>query len=245
METSKSAKNRVCVALDVDDLSSALSLVETLAPLSPIFKIGAHLFAGGEGKKIIEAIHRSGGRVFLDLKFHDIPNTVANAARVATRMGIFMFNVHSLGGVDMMKAVADAVGEESYKNKTDAPLVLAITILTSMSQEDLQRDLLIKKSLDSYAAHLASLAKISGLNGVVCSPHEIQIIKQTCGMDFVVVTPGIRPTWSLRKDDQKRILTPKRAFEMGADFIVVGRPIIGDVVPAQALRKLMVEISDK
>ena len=236
-------KHRVCIALDVDDVPAALLLVKVLGSLSPIFKVGSHLFASGEGRKIIDEIHGTGAKVFLDLKFHDIPNTVANAARVATRMGVSMFNVHSLGGFDMMRAVADAVGEESEKTGTDKPLVIAITVLTSMSQGDLRHDLLVNESLDSYVVHLACLTKKSGLDGVVCSPQEIQAIKQACGTNFVVVTPGIRPEWSLERHDQKRVLTAKQAFEMGADYIVVGRPIIHAASPMGALNRLMAEIN--
>jgi orotidine-5'-phosphate decarboxylase len=233
----------VCVALDVDDIITALSLVKALGHFSPIFKIGSHLFASGEGRRIIEEIHQTGAKVFLDLKFHDIPNTVANAAKTATRMGVHMFNVHSLGGLDMMRATADAVAEEATKSKFEKPLVLAITVLTSISQEDLRRDLLIDQPLDSYIAHLATLTRKSGLDGVVCSPREIRAIKQVCGNDFIVVTPGIRPGWSLDRQDQKRVLTAKQAFEMGADYIVVGRPIIKASSPPAALERLLGEIS--
>jgi orotidine-5'-phosphate decarboxylase len=159
-------------------------------------------------------------------------------------MGVFMFNVHSLGGYDMMRAVADVVGEESAKTGIDKPLVLAITVLTSMSQGDLRRDLLVNESLDAYIVHLARLTKKAGLDGAVCSPKEIRLIKETCGNDFIVVTPGIRPTWSLDMHDQKRVLTPKLAFEMGADYIVVGRPIIQASKPSMALIKLVDEINE-
>jgi orotidine-5'-phosphate decarboxylase len=230
--------------LDVDDIPTALLLVKTLASHAPIFKVGSHLYAGGEGKQIVDEIHGVGARIFLDLKFHDIPNTVANAARVVTRMGIHMFNVHSLGGFDMMRATADAVAEEAERNKMDKPLVLAITILTSMSQVDLQRDLFVNEPIDSYIVHLASMARKAGLDGVVCSPNEIQSIKEACGDAFVVVTPGIRPQWSLEKHDQKRVMTAKQAFKRRADYIVVGRPIIQAPDPMVAFDRLLAEINE-
>jgi orotidine-5'-phosphate decarboxylase len=238
-------KGRVCIALDVDDLTTASALVAKLAAHKPIFKVGSHLFAGGQGKKIIDEIHRVGAKVFLDLKFHDIPNTVANAAKIATQMGVYMFNVHSLGGLDMMKAVADMVAEEAVKNNLPKPIVLAITVLTSMSEEDLKRDLLVNEALNSYIVHLASLTKKAGLSGVVCSPKEIRLIKDACGSAFVVVTPGIRPEWSVKKHDQKRVLTAKQAFEMGADYIVVGRPVIQATDPLEAFDKLVAEINGR
>jgi len=236
-------RGRVCVALDVDDLTTASSLVAKLAVHRPIFKVGSHLFAGGEGKKIIDKIHRAGGKVFLDLKFHDIPNTVANAAKVATQMGVFMFNVHSLDGFQMMNSAAEAVTEEAAKNNMPKPIVLAITVLTSMSEQDLKRDLLVDAPIESYVVHLASSAQKASLDGVVCSPQEIQLIKNACGSAFVVVTPGIRPAWSLDMHDQKRVLTAKQAFNLGADYIVVGRPIIQAKNPIKAFEKLVAEIN--
>ncbi len=236
-------RRNICIALDVDDLKVARLLVRTLAPLGPIFKVGSHLFAGGEGRRIIDEIHGAGARVFLDLKYHDIPNTVANAARVATRMGVFMFNVHSLGGSVMMKMVADVVGEEAVKNGLPRPIVVAITVLTSMSREDLKRDLMVSEPLDRYVIHLATLSQRAGLDGVVCSPHEIRLIKEACGSDFVVVTPGIRPAWSSEMHDQKRVLTPRQAFDMGADYIVVGRPVIKAPDPLSALQELNKEVN--
>lgn len=237
-------KRNICIALDVDDLTSAALLVKGLGTRGPIFKVGAHLFAGGEGKRIIDEIHRAGSKVFLDLKYHDIPNTVANSARVATRMGVHMFNVHSLGGSAMMKMAADAVRDEAAKRGIPKPIILAITILTSMTQEDLKRDLLVSETLDAYAVHLASSAQGAGLDGVVCSPHEIRSIKQACGPDFLVVTPGIRPAWSSEAHDQKRVLTARQAFDMGADYIVVGRPVIKAPDPLAAFDQLVSEIDE-
>ncbi len=237
-------QRNVCIALDVDDVVSAQRLVTKLASTRPIFKVGSHLFTGGEGKKIIDHIHAAGGKVFLDLKFHDIPNTVANAARTATRMGIHLFNVHALGGFDMMRAAAEAAAEETERINCEKPIVLAVTVLTSMSEEDLKQNLHVDDPLDAYIGHLAGLAKKAGLEGVVCSPREIALVKQACGPDFLVVTPGIRPTWSLDMHDQKRVSSPKQAFNAGADYIVVGRPVIDAPDPALALERLLDEIDE-
>lgn len=236
-------KNKICLALDVDTIEEATRLAKRLSKWVGIFKIGSHLFATGQGKKIIDAIHGAGSEVFLDLKWHDIPNTVVNAAKVATSMGIYMMNVHALGGSNMMKTVTNSVTEVAKRNGQRKPILIAITVLTSMSEEDLKNDLLINCSVTKYVEHLALMTKNSGFDGVVCSPKEISTIKQTCGTDFLAVTPGIRPTWMVKKDDQKRVTTPKQAIDNGADFIVVGRPILNSESPEKAAEMLLSEIS--
>ena len=236
-------KNKICLALDVDTVEEAVLLAGRLSKWVGIFKIGSHLFASGQGKKIIDAIHEAGSEVFLDLKWHDIPNTVVNAAKVATSMGIYMMNVHALGGSNMMKKVTNSVTEVATRNGQRKPILIAITVLTSMSEEDLKNDLLINCSVAKYVEHLALMTKKSGFDGVVCSPKEISIIKQTCGTDFLAVTPGIRPTWMIKKDDQKRVTTPRQAMDNGADFIVVGRPILNSESPEKAAEMLLSEIS--
>lgn len=237
------AKERICLALDVDTIEEAENFVRRLSPWVGVFKVGSHLFSSGKGAKIINSIQATGADVFLDLKYHDIPNTVANAARIATNMGILMFNVHALGGSQMMQMVAEAVHEEAAKNNLRKPIALAITILTSMSQEDLKKDLLIDISLKDYVNHLALLTKKSGLDGIVCSPKEISLIRNTCGDDFKIVTPGIRPSWIVNKDDQKRITNPKEAIINGADYIVIGRPVLTANSPEKAAEKILTEIS--
>ena len=236
-------KDKICLALDVDTVEEATQLAKRLSKWVGIFKIGSQLFATGKGRKIIDAIHESGSEVFLDLKWHDIPNTVANAAKVATSMGIYMMNVHALGGSNMMKMVVDYVTEEAEKTGIRKPVLLAITVLTSMSDEDLKNDLLVNLSVTEYVEHLALMTKKSGFNGVVCSPKEIRTIKHKCGSEFLTVTPGIRPTWTIKKDDQKRVTTPKEAIENGANFIVVGRPILSAKSPERAAEMLLSEIS--
>lgn len=236
-------KNKICLALDVDTVDEAIKFAKRLSRWVGVFKIGAHLFATGNGRKIIDSIHESGAEVFLDLKWHDIPNTVANAAKVATNMGIYMMNVHALGGSRMMEMVSDYVNEEVEKTGKRKPILLAITVLTSMSNEDLKRDLLVNISVDDYVKHLALMTKNSGFNGVVCSPKEIKIIKNSCGNNFLTITPGIRPKWMVNPDDQKRVTTPIEAIHNGANYIVVGRPILNAENPEKAAEMLLSEIS--
>ncbi len=235
-------KEKICAALDVDSMDEAVRLVDMLSPYVGVFKVGAHLFATGEGKRIIDCINARNSKIFLDLKYHDIPNTVANTAKVACGLGVYMFNVHATGGAAMMGAVAKAVREESRKTGKTRPKVLAVTVLTSISGDELQGELKVSLPLEEYVAHLARLAEKSGLDGVVCSPNEIEIVRRACGKDFLVVTPGIRPAWSVSKDDQKRVLTPAEAIKRGADYIVVGRPIIKADDPVEAAKKLLEEI---
>jgi len=237
-------KEKICLALDVDTFQEAERLSKRLHKWIGTFKIGSQLFTS-EGRKVVEAIQKTGANVFLDLKYHDIPNTVVNSAKVATKMGVYMFDVHSLGGFNMMKAVTEQVREEAEKNNLRKPFILAITVLTSMSEEDLKSDLLVNVSLTDYITHLASRAQRAGLDGVVCSPKEIKLIRKACGDDFVIVTPGIRPSWSVTKDDQKRITTPKEAIKNGANYIVVGRPILKADDPERAAAKLLEEIQDE
>ncbi len=234
-------KRKICVALDVNTLEEAKDLARRLSPWVGLFKVGSQLFTS-EGPRIVEAIQSAGADVFLDLKYHDIPNTVVEASIVAARMGVFMFNVHSLGGYKMMNAVANKIVEEADKTNSRKPIVLGITILTSTSEEELRSDLRINVPLNEYVCHLAQLAKKSGLDGVVCSPKELTIIRKACGSDFVLVTPGIRPIWA-SSDDQKRITTPRDAISNGADYIVVGRPITNAEVPEIAAEKILQEIN--
>lgn len=235
-------KDKICVALDVDGLGQAERLAKLLSPYVGVFKIGLQLFTS-EGPRVVEVVRNAGGRVFLDLKFHDIPNTALNAAKVAVRMGVFMTNVHSMGGTKMMRAVADAVREEAEKADVDIPLMIGVTVLTSMSDEELKDDLLVNVSAEEYVAHLAGKAEVAGMDGVVCSPREIGVLREKIRNDFVLVTPGIRPQWSFGKDDQSRVMTPRKAIEAGSDFIVVGRPITGAKDPTKAAQMLLEELA--
>lgn len=218
-------KDRLVLPLDIDSLDEAKEIISQLKDTVGVFKVNS-LFTRC-GCEVIEAIQGAEGKVFLDLKFHDIPNTVANYSRIAARLGVYMFNVHCSGGFEMMKAAADASKDEAENLGFDKPLVLGVTVLTSIDKKGLNDDLRINGTVEEQVVHLAKLAKKAGLDGVVASPHEIEAIKKACGKDFIVLTPGIRPKWSLSaKDDQKRIMTPADAIKKGSDFIVIGRPIL-------------------
>ena len=235
-----SAKERLVLALDVDDFSSAEKLVGLLKDYVRVFKVGNQLFTS-EGTKIINMINEAKARVFLDLKFHDIPNTVKGAAESATKLGVYMFNVHASGGYEMMKAAADAARETSIKLGIKKPLVLGVTVLTSINQEILEKEVGVKRAVKEHVVHLAKLAKSAGLDGVVASPHEIKDIRDACGKNFIILTPGIRPVGQ-ELNDQKRIMTPKQALEQGADFIVIGRPIRNAENPVEAARNIIREM---
>ena len=234
-------KDKLIVALDVDSLNSARGIIDKLYPMVKIFKIGSQLFTN-VGPSAVELVRACGGKVFLDLKFHDIPNTVANAARAATRLGVFMINLHVQGGFDMMKSAAAAVTDEAKKLNVQRPIVLGVTVLTSIGEKDL-KDLEIRKGVKTQVTYLAKLAKDARLDGVVASAEELQPIRWACGDDFVIVTPGIRPQWA-QKGDQKRTATPKEAIKLGANYIVVGRPIIEAEDPKTAAEKILKEISE-
>ena len=232
-------EEKLIVALDVGDLNAAKDILFKLYPAVNTFKIGSQLFTS-VGPAAVEAVRSMGAKVFLDLKFHDIPNTVANAVRSATRLGVFMMNVHVQGGFDMMKQAVHAAKEESDKLKINRPIILGVTVLTSMGDKDL-KDLEIRKGVKSQVTYLAKLAKDAGLDGVVASADEIQPIRWTCGDDFIIVTPGIRPAWA-QKGDQKRTATPAEAVKMGTDYIVVGRPILEAPDPKAAAGEVIKEM---
>lgn len=175
--------------------------------------------------QIIEEIQKLGGEVFWDTKLFDIPNTIANYTKAICEKKVLMFNIHCLGGFEMMKAARDTVDKYCAEHKLRKPLILGVTILTSINEETMKNELKINLSLNDMVIHLAKLAKKAGLDGVVCSPKEIDIVKKACGKDFITVTPGIRPAWS-EAGDQKRIMTPSDAKAAGTDYIVIGRPII-------------------
>ncbi|MGB3112599.1 MAG: orotidine-5'-phosphate decarboxylase, partial [Candidatus Omnitrophota bacterium] len=217
------AKDRLIVALDVDSTPEAEKLIEVLSPEADIFKVGIAPFTG-YGEKILGKLREKGKKVFLDLKFHDIPNTVRNAARIAAKHGVFMMNFHCLGGKSMLEAARKGAEEGSASSGHEKPLLLGVTILTSMTEADLQA-LGMAGGIEEKVMELAALAKNCGLNGVVASAKETRLIKSSLGKGFLVVTPGVRPTWAAA-GDQKRVLTPKQAVAEGADYIVVGRPII-------------------
>lgn len=233
-------KDKLVLPLDVNDRDSALRVVDQLKGSIGIFKVGMQLFTR-EGPEIVRLIQEKGVKVFLDAKYHDIPNTVANAGRMATRLGVYMFNVHTLGGYEMMALAAEATRRMAQGLGVKRPIILGVTILTSIDQKILEREMGIGRSVEDEIVHLASLAKKAGLDGAVASPKEIGIIRKACGEDFIILTPGIRPDWT-GKDDQRRTMTPAEAVEAGANFLVVGRPILQAADPVKAANKILEEM---
>ncbi len=235
-------QNKIIIALDVDSIERARELVALLKHDVGLFKVGKQLFTR-YGPQVLTMIHEQGGNVFLDLKFHDIPNTVALAAEEVVRHGVFMFNVHALGGFEMMKQTVDAVHKKAQAADMRRPMVLAVTVLTSLSGEDLSATG-VNASVDEQVLRLARLSRSAGVDGVVASPREIETIKKACGADFLVVTPGVRPG-TAKADDQKRVLTPGEALQKGADYIVIGRPVIKAPDPLLAVREIVKEIEHR
>lgn len=233
-------KERLCLALDVPSIEEVDVIVRELAGMVGIFKVGLELFTS-IGPTVIERIRSSGENVFVDLKFHDIPNTVARATRSITRLGVSMLNVHASGGVDMMRAAADAANDEASKAGLPVPYVLAVTVLTSLSESTLREEVGISTPMNEQVVTLAKLAQSSGLNGVVASPKETGLIREACGHSFLLVTPGIRPRGS-DPADQRRITTPSEAISLGADYIVVGRPILAAQDRKAACEGILAEI---
>lgn len=229
---SVAAKNRLIVALDVDNLKRARELVSALRDLAGTFKVGLQLFTA-LGPNIVREIVDGGGRVFLDLKFHDIPNTVAGAAAEATRLGVSLFNVHAAGGAEMMRRAADATAEVAIREGIPRPGVLAVTALTSTNEHVLS-DTGVAGTVEDAVIRLAQLAEASTLDGVVASPREVRLIRAAVAQsNFLVVTPGVRPAGA-SLFDQKRVMTPGEAVQAGADYLVIGRPIIEASDPRQA-----------
>ena len=241
--------DRLIVALDVENLDEARRIVKTLSAVGVRhFKVGLGLFTAA-GPAAVDLVHQEGAQVFLDLKFHDIPNTVAHACRSAARLGVWMTNLHISGGGGMVRQAISAVAAEAAASRKQPPILIGVTVLTSMGQAEIAESG-IQRPVQDQVLQLAKLAQASGLNGVVASPKEAQMIRSTCGPNFVIVTPGIRPAakalWQSRPaDDQQRIATPAEAVKMGADYIVVGRPIVEAEDPAHAAKEVLVELGEK
>jgi orotidine-5'-phosphate decarboxylase len=230
--------NKLIVSLDIQSLNDTLQLIDTLAPIVDCFKIGAIPFFN-HGQTLLERLSALNKKVFLDLKWHDIPNTVKGAVIAASQHpAIFMMNVHCLGGEAMLKAAVEGASQSPSR-----PLLIGVTVLTSLADKDLTQ-IGVSTSVSNTALKLATLAKDAGLDGVVASAHEASTLKQTLGSAFVVVTPGIRPVWSVKNDDQKRIVTPKDALRRGADYLVVGRPIIANENPLNAAQRILDEMDN-
>ncbi len=241
LTTHAAARDRFVLALDLDDAAEALALTDRLKDHVGLFKVGHQLFTAC-GPDIVRRIVDRGCRVFLDLKYHDIPNTVARAAGEAVKLGVAMFNVHALGGLAMMQAAGAAAVEEASRRGTVPPIVLAVTVLTSMEERNMRQELKIARSLPRMVVHFARMAQRAGLHGVVASPQEIRLLRRGIRGDLVILTPGVRPLGADR-NDQKRVMTPAEAVRAGADFIVVGRPVLRAADPAAAARMVLDEIS--
>lgn len=233
-------RNPIVVALDVDTAEQALSLVKDLRGVVGMFKVGKQLFTAA-GPDVVRKIIAMGERVFLDLKFHDIPNTVAKAGVEAARLGVSIFNLHAMGGSKMMRAAADAVNEIAERENISRPLILGVTVLTSHTQESLN-EVGIEKKLEEEVVALAQLCSASGIDGVVASPQEIVPIREAVdNSGFVILTPGVRPAGAAL-NDQSRVMTPAEAIRAGANYLVVGRPITAAENPVKAAQKILEEI---
>lgn len=235
-------KKRLVLALDVEKIEEAKDLVKKLSPYIGTFKVGLQLFCGF-GLEIINYIKEKNANFFLDVKLHDIPNTVEKASYNIIKNGANFFNVHATGGVEMMKAAKKGAIEASEKFGHKKPIILAVTVLTSISNEILQNELENKYETKDFVLKLARNAKLARLDGVVASAQELPLIKKELGEDFIVLTPGIRPSWSA-KDDQKRIATPTSAIKNGADYIVLGRAITKADDIIEAIKKVYEEIKE-
>jgi len=227
--------SRIIVPLDFNTAEQALGLVDKLQPDLCRLKIGKELFTKA-GPVLVEKLIAKGFDIFLDLKFHDIPTTVAKACAVAADLGVWMVNVHASGGIEMM-----SLAREEIEKKSHHPLLIGVTILTSMNQEAL-KELGIQCSIEEQVMRLAQLASDAGLDGVVCSAREVKALRDNLGKEFKLVTPGIRPGGS-NNDDQKRVMTPEQAINAGSDYLVIGRPITQAADPVQALKDISEEIS--
>lgn len=241
MSTQSDQIGRIMVALDYASADEATKLVNQLTGIPCYLKVGMQLFYAS-GPQFVTALKELGYKVFLDLKLHDIPNTVKGAAHSITRLGVDMFNVHAAGGIKMMQAAVEGVAEaKALQPELTSPTVIAVTHLTSTNQTILNQEIGINLKVEEAVLKYAQNAMQAGLNGVVASPLEVRAIKQTCGADFATVTPGIRPLGA-DVGDQSRVMTPKEAFAQGTDYIVIGRPITASSDPRRALETIIEEL---
>jgi len=235
--TKDEARSRIIFALDVPGMDEVRRWAGLLAPHVGMFKIGKQLYTAC-GPEAVRTIRQAGGQVFLDLKYHDIPNTVAMASLEAARLGVKLFNLHALGGFEMMATTVETLNRE-FKGAERAK-VLAVTVLTSSTGETL-REIGIDAPVEEQVVRLARLAHKAGVDGVVASPREVPLIREACGEDFLIVTPGVRPAFAAA-DDQKRIMTPREAIQSGADYLVIGRPISAAPDPVRAAELIVEEM---
>ena len=232
-------RDRLIVGLDVDDVAAADAVVARLGDTVRFYKIGKQLFVHA-GPEIVRRVQATGADVFLDLKFHDIPNTVAAAGVEAARLGVRIFNVHAAGGLTMMQRTAAEVDRVCRAEKLRRPKIIAVTVLTSLADADLAQ-VGVERTTAAQVVKLARLAKRAGLDGVVASPREIGAIRRACGRDFLIVTPGVRPAGG-DLNDQKRVLTPGAAIAAGADYLVVSRPVLAAPDPVAAAEDIVTDM---
>lgn len=241
MQVITQVKDRLIIALDTSSEKEALSLVEKLKNHVGFFKVGLELFCAC-GPKIITHIKDIGNKVFFDGKFLDIPNTISGAVKNMVKHRVDLLNVYMSGGADMLKAARSALLEAAIQCNLKPPKLLGVTVLTSLNNNILEKDLKIKTQIDEYVLHLAELAIKNNLDGIVCSPNEARSIREKTNKDFLIVTPGVRPAWA-DAQDQKRTSTPKEAIANGASHIVIGRPVTSAKDPLEATKKILDEIS--
>ena len=239
-EKDRKLKNRLIVALDTDESEDIKWLSGTLMDIVGWFKMGFQAFSA-LGMEAFPWFEQNGYKVFVDLKFHDIPNTVARDVGMMTKYGANMINMHASGGLEMMQTARSSADDAAYKANISKPILLGVTILTSIDEQGFQTHFGSERQLTEQVVYLSKQAKEAGLDGVVASPLEIEPIRKACGDNFLIVTPGIRPKWA-DAGDQRRITTPAEAINRGADFIVVGRPIIEDDDPLEAAEKILDEM---
>ncbi|MBP1464775.1 orotidine-5'-phosphate decarboxylase [Candidatus Chloroploca sp. M-50] len=237
--SARSIEQPILVALDVATIETALNLVGLLQPYVGGFKVGLELCTALGTPQVVEAVGKAGGALFLDLKLHDIPNTVAASVRAVCELGsaVRMLTLHCQGGAAMLRAAVAAAHAAPQR-----PLLLGVTVLTSIDGEALHNELGVGADLETHVVHLARLAQACGLDGVVASPHEVAAIRAACGPELLIVTPGVRPTWAAR-DDQRRVMTPTEAIAAGADYLVVGRPITAADDPVAAAARIVTELA--
>lgn len=232
--------DKIMVALDYAHVEDANKLIEELHPYTPYVKVGMQLYYAA-GPAFIYDLKEKGFRIFLDLKMHDIPNTVKGGAQSLAQLGVDIINVHCAGGIRMMEAALEGVEKGRSSSSASVTKVIGVTQLTSTSEQVMNEQIKIAGSLEEAIIHYAKMAKASGLHGVVCSAHEVPMIKENCGTSFITVTPGIRPSFAT-SDDQVRITTPKQAIELGTDYMVIGRAITKAESPKCAFEKIMEQV---
>lgn len=240
--TSIKARDRLILAVDTSNIEEARRHLDELHEHVGVFKIGLQLFTH-YGPEILKIFQSANCKIFLDCKFLDIPNTVAKAAEEATNHGVHMFTIHAGGGSAMLKAAADAVKARAEKNNVTPPTVLAVTVLTSISQDTLTRELAVTGSIEEHVVRLAKQCKENGITGLVASPEEVAPLRKELGSSMVIVTPGVRPSWA-EANDQSRFTTPYEAIKRGSDYLVVGRPITSAKDPKSAAKKIVEEIGE-